>query len=218
MFTSHKGLWDEASSKGEQRQQNTSQHLRDGALSEPEGALAGAARFLPKQDRFLPLSSRNERGGGRGEGPPVRRQFDARRRVSIHRQHQPPPAVLGEVASLSEPEGVPAGAARSLPKRDRIHPLSVRNERGEAGGGAPRGRQFGARRRASIHRQPQSPPAVLGEVASLSEPEGAPASAARSLPERDRILPLSVRNERGGGRGEGHLAGASSMPVAEPWN
>jgi amino acid adenylation domain-containing protein len=70
---------------------------------------------------------------------------------------QPPPAVLGEVASLSEPEGAPADAAESQSDTSAFVDKTANS--------------------AEAH---QPPPAVLGEVASLSEPEGAPADAAES--------------------------------------
>jgi hypothetical protein len=94
-------------------------------------------------------------GRGAGERGPFGRQPKAfSSSLEIERQPQPPPAVLGEVASLSEPVGAPR--TRRDPSVARSNsPLSARNER-----------------------QPQPPPAVLGEVASLGEPEGAPADAA----------------------------------------
>src|SRR5687768_11991540 len=74
----------------------------------------------------LPLSARNERGGGRGEGPP-RAQCDASRQRA---RSSPPPGVFGGGASLSERRG-------RCPRADLCSSaLEVQPPPGFLGGGA----------------------------------------------------------------------------------
>jgi hypothetical protein len=69
----------------------------------------GRSAIHPPRGRILP-SPRGTSGEGPGEGR-CRAQLDFVRRAPISPIHQPPPAVLGEVASLGEPEGALADAA-----------------------------------------------------------------------------------------------------------
>jgi hypothetical protein len=155
-----------------------------------------ASRTFRSAIEFSPL--REERTGrGRGRGTPSG--------ASSMRFVDPPPSAtptspssLGEVASLSEPVGALAGAAQSRPEHDRIllSPMQFMGKRPGEGGASD---AAGFRSPSPDLSATQPPPAVLGEVASLSEPVGALAGAAQSRPEHDRILPLFLlRGGRGG--------------------
>jgi len=90
-------------------------------------------------------------------------------------------------------------------------PLSARNERGGAGGGAPRGRSAMFVVEPPRLPAPQPPPAVLGEVGEVYEPGGGAGRAAGCIRSGIEFSPL--REERAGrGRG-GAPRGRSSKPV-----
>ena len=160
-------------------------------------------RALRSAIEFSPL--REERTGrGRGRGPPRAQPEPSRSAIEV----QPPPGVLGEVASLGEPEGAPADAAWSRPRRDRILPSPPLRGGEGPGERGPRRAQFDLFRRVTEF----SP--LREERTGRGRGRGPPPAATRTQPERNRSS-TSPRGFGGGGepgRAGGGACGCSVEP------